>query len=183
MTHILLCAGASVAVYKACELASALTQAGDAVKVVLTPRAAELVSPQLFEAVTGEGAHVDEFSDARRGPMDHIDLSDWGELQLVAPASADLISRLALGLAGDLVGTVSLAWHSDRPRLLCPAMNPHMLSAGPIQRHLETLRGDGWEVLEPGEGHMACGVDGKGRLPEPTEIQARVRELVEGRAG
>jgi len=183
MTNVLLCAGASVAVYKACDLASKLTQAGDVVRVVLTPNAARLVSPQLFEAVTGERAHVDEFSDARLGAMDHIALSDWGELQLVAPASGDLISRLALGLAGDLVGTVSLAWHRDRPRLLCPAMNPHMLSAGPMQRHLETLRGDGWEVMEPGEGHMACGVDGRGRLPDPAEIQARVRALWEGRNG
>jgi phosphopantothenoylcysteine decarboxylase/phosphopantothenate--cysteine ligase len=183
MTNVLLCAGASVAVYKACDLASKLTQAGDAVKVVLTPHAAELVSPQLFEAVTGERAHVSEFSDRRHGAMDHIDLTDWGELLLVAPASGDLVSRLALGLGGDLVGTVSLAWHAGRPRLLCPAMNPHMLSAGPIQRHLETLRGDGWEIMEPGEGHMACGVDGRGRLPEPADIQARVRALAEGAGG
>ena len=183
MTNVLLSLGASVAIYKACDLASKLTQAGDAVKVVLTPRAAELVNPQLFEAVTGERAYVDEFADARRGAMDHIDLTEWGQLQLVAPASADLISRLALGLGGDLVGTVALAWHADRPRLLCPAMNPHMLSAGPIQRHLETLRGDGWEIMEPGDGHMACGVEGRGRMPEPADIQVRVRELAEGLGG
>jgi phosphopantothenoylcysteine decarboxylase/phosphopantothenate--cysteine ligase len=180
VSRVLLCAGASVAVYKACDLASKLTQGGDQVRTVLTPTAARLVSPQLFEAVTGERAHVSEFGDEREGAMDHITLTDWGELLLVAPASADLIARLALGLGGDLVGTVSLAWHVGKPRLLCPAMNPNMLAAGPLQRHLETLRGDGWEVMEPGEGHMACGVAGKGRLPEPADIQRRVRAILAG---
>jgi len=175
--NVLLCAGASVAIYKACDLSSKLTQAGHSVRAVLTPTAARLVHPQLFEAVTGNRAHVDEFADEREGAMDHIALCDWGQLLLVAPASADLMARLALGLGGDLVGTVALAWHGERPRLVCPAMNPHMLAAGPLQRHLETLRGDGWEILEPGEGHMACGVDGKGRLPEPADIVRRVREL------
>jgi phosphopantothenoylcysteine decarboxylase/phosphopantothenate--cysteine ligase len=176
--NVLLCSGASVAIYKACDLASKLAQDGHAVRCVLTPAAAKLVSPQLFEAVTGEPAYVEELGDARRGAMDHIDLADWGELLLVAPASADLIARLALGLAGDLVGTVALAWHRGKPRLLCPAMNPNMLSSPPIARHLESLRGDGWSLMEPEEGHMACGVSGKGRLPEPEAIRRRVKELV-----
>ena len=175
--NVLLAAGASVAVYKACDLASKLTQDGHGVKAVLTPSAAKLVSPQLFEAVTGERAFVDEFSDRREGAMDHIALCDWGELLLVAPASADLVARLALGLGGDLVGTVSLAWQHPKPRLICPAMNPHMLAAGPTGRHLETLRGDGWELMEPDEGHMACGVAGRGRLPEPESIRRRVQEI------
>jgi phosphopantothenoylcysteine decarboxylase/phosphopantothenate--cysteine ligase len=183
--NVLLAAGASVAIYKACDLASKLVQDGHPVKAVLTPAAAKLVSPQLFEALTGERAHVDEFSDAREGAMDHIALADWGELLLVAPASADLLARLALGLGGDLVGTVALAWQHPRPRLLCPAMNPNMLAAAPIARHLETLRGDGWQVIEPEDGHMACGVSGKGRLPDPEAIRRAVQGIAKGfrRAG
>jgi len=127
--------------------------------------------------VTGRAAHVDEFGPARRGAMDHIQLAQWAQLLLVAPCSADLLSRLALGLAGDLVGTVALAYPPGAPRLLCPAMNPNMLAAPAIQRHLETLRGDGWQVLEADEGHMACGDAGKGRLPEPAAILARIGEL------
>lgn len=180
--NVLLCVGASVAIYKACDLASKLTQAGHSVRAVLTPTAARLVAPQLFEAVTGKRAHVDEFGDEREGAMDHIALCDWGQLLLVAPASADLMARLALGLGGDLVGTVSLAWQAPKPRLLAPAMNPNMLAALPLQRHLATLRGDGWEVLDPGEGHMACGVSGKGRLPEPAAIVARVEAVLGERA-
>jgi phosphopantothenoylcysteine decarboxylase/phosphopantothenate--cysteine ligase len=177
MTRILLGAGASVAVYKACDLASKLAQAGHEVRAVLTPRAAELVSPQLFEAVTGQPAQVDEFGPQRRGAMDHIELASWGERLLVAPASADLIARLALGLGGDLLTTVALALPVGRPRVVCPAMNPHMLAAPPLVRHLETLRGDGWQVIEPDEGHMACGDAGRGRLPEPADLVARLEAL------
>jgi phosphopantothenoylcysteine decarboxylase/phosphopantothenate--cysteine ligase len=177
VTRILLGAGASVAVYKACDLASKLTQAGHSVRAVLTPRAAQLVSPQLFEAVTGEPAQVEEFGPARRGAMDHIELAAWGELLIVAPASADLVARLALGLADNLLTTVALALPASRPRMLCPAMNPTMLAAPPLQRHIATLRADGWQVLEPAVGHMACGDEGKGRLPEPAEILERMAEL------
>jgi phosphopantothenoylcysteine decarboxylase / phosphopantothenate---cysteine ligase len=180
MARIVLGAGASVAIYKACDLASKLTQSGHEVRAVLTPRAAKLVSPQLFEAVTGQPASVDEFGAERRGAMEHIDLTTWAELLLVAPCSAGLLSRLALGLADELLGTVALALPAERPRLIAPAMNPNMLAAPAIRRHLETLRGDGWGVIEPGEGHMACGVAGKGRLPDPADLQRAVERALEG---
>lgn len=178
MSQILLGTGASVAVYKACDLASKLTQAGHRVRTVLTPRAARLVHPQLFEAVSGEPAYVDEFSDSRRGAMDHIDLADWAELFLCAPASADLIARLALGLGGDLLTTVALALPAGTPRLLCPAMNPRMLASPPTQRNLGTLEGDGWRLIAPAEGHMACGDAGPGRLVEPAEILEEVHRVL-----
>lgn len=178
MARIVLGAAASVAVYKAVDLASKLTQAGHNVRAVLTPRAAKLISPQLFAAVSGEPASVDEFATERRGAMDHIDLATWAELMLVAPCSAGLVARLALGLADDLVATVALALPPGRPKLVSPAMNPHMLASAPVQRNLATLRADGWSVIEPGAGHMACGVDGKGRLPDPAElVQAVERAL------
>lgn len=178
MSRVLLAASASVSVYKACDLASKLTQAGHAVRAVLTARAAELVSPQLFEAVTGEPAYTSEFDATRRTAMDHIELARWGEALLVAPASADLIGRLANGLADDLVTTTALALEVERPRLLCPAMNPSMLASPPVARNLGRLREDGWRVLEPESGHLACGDEGRGRLPEPAEIVAWLtREL------
>ena len=170
MARILLAAGASVALYKACDLASNLTQAGHKVRAVLTSRAAKLVSPQLFEAVTGEPAYTDEFGDARRSAMDHIELARWGEMLVVAPASADLVARLALGVADDLVTTTALALPAGVPRLLCPAMNPDMLAAPPVRRNLEQLQGDGWSVLAPESGHVACGDEGQGRLPDPARI-------------
>lgn len=176
MARIVLGCGASAALHKACDLASKLAQEGHAVRAVLTPRAAELVSPQLFEALTGEPAQSSEYGPERRGGMDHIDLSQWAEVLLVAPASADLVSRLALGLAGDLLSTVALALAPEVPRLLAPAMNPHMLASGPIARNLATLRADGWRIVAPAEGRLACGVEGKGRLADVEAIQRALRE-------
>ena len=174
MTNILLVSGASAALHKATDLASKLAQRGHTVRCALTPRAAELINPQLFEAVTGEPAASTEFGAERRGAMDHIDLAAWAELVVVAPASADLCSRIALGLAGDLATTALLAVPAGVPRLLCPAMNPNMWAAPAVQRNLDTLREDGWRVLDPEEGHMACRDEGRGRLPEVETILAAV---------
>jgi len=169
--RVLLACGASVAVYKACDLASRLTQDGHRVRAVLTARAAMLVSPQLFESVTGEPAYTDEFDPGtRRGAMDHVDLARWAEALVVAPCTADLAGRLALGLADDLVSTAALALSPGIPRLLCPAMNPAMLASAPVRRNLGILQSDGWAVLAPETGHMACGDEGAGRLPEPARI-------------
>jgi len=178
MSRVLLGASASVAIYKACDLASQLAQEGHRVRTVLTPRAAELVSPQLFEAVTGEPACVDEFGPDRSSAMDHIELADWAELCVVAPASADLIGRLAHGLANDLLTTLVLALPGGAPRILSPAMNPRMLEKPVVQRNLAILAEDGWQVLAPGVGHMACGHEGAGRLPEPEALARAVREAL-----
>lgn len=175
--RILLAAGASAALHKACDLASLLAQEGHAVRALLTPRAAELVHPQLFEALTGQPASVREFGDGRRAGMDHIELARWAQVFLVAPATADLVARLALGLGDDLVTTVALALPPGVPRLLCPAMNPHMLAAPPVARNLARLVEDGWQLVEPGAGRLACGDEGRGRLAEPAEIAAFLRRL------
>ncbi len=177
MSRILLAAGASAALHKACDLASRLTQEGHRVRACLTPRAAELVSPQLFEALTGEPAFASEFGRARRSGMDHIELGRWTEVYLAAPCPADLVSRLALGLADDLVTTVALALQPGARRLLCPAMNPDMLASPAIARNLARLVEDGWMLVEPGSGRLACGVEGPGRMAEPEEILAVIREL------
>lgn len=178
MSNVLLGVAASVAAYKACDLASKLAQAGHRVRTVLTPRAARLIAPQLFEAVTGEPASSDEFGEARRAAMDHIELARWGECLVVAPASADLVARLALGLGDDLLTTVALALPRSRPRLVAPAMNPQMLEQPAVRRNLAQLAADGWRVLEPERGHMACGDEGAGRLPDPARIAALIEELL-----
>lgn len=180
MSRILLCAGASVAIYKACDLASKLAQAGHEVRAALTPAAARLVSPQLFEAVTGAPAASTELGPERRGAMDHIDLAQWAELALVAPCTADLAGRIANGLGDDLVTTALLALPAGVPRLLVPAMNPNMLAQPAVTRNLARLREDGWEVVDPEEGHMACGVEGRGRFADPADVAARVAALLAG---
>lgn len=181
MSHILLGVSASVACYKACDLASKLAQAGHEVRAVLTPRAAEMVSPQLFQAVTGERAATSEWGPERAGAMDHIDLARWSDCLVVAPCTADLAARLALGTAGDLLTTLALATEPHKPRLLCAAMNPIMFRNPAVQRNLGQLAEDGWELVEPDSGHMACGEDGQGRLADPEHIAERVFERL-GRA-
>jgi phosphopantothenoylcysteine decarboxylase / phosphopantothenate---cysteine ligase len=178
MSQILLGCAASAALHKACDLASKLTQAGHRVRAVLTPRAAQLIAPQLFEALTGEPASVDEFHAQRHAAMDHIDLAKWAEVVLIAPASADLIGRLAHGIATDLLVTAVLATAPKTPKFLCPAMNPNMLEQPAVQRNLAQLSADGWTVVEPGVGHMACGDGGKGRLPEPADIVALLKRAL-----
>ena len=177
MTRILLGVSASVALYKACDLTSRLTQAGDEVRAVLTPRAAELVNPQLFEAVSGQDAYCDEFAPSRKGAMDHIEVARWAEMLVVAPASADLVARLALGLANDLLCTAALAVDPAAPRLLAPAMNPTMYASAPLQRNLARLIEDGWVLQEPESGHVACGETGPGRLAEIDAIVERISAL------
>jgi phosphopantothenoylcysteine decarboxylase/phosphopantothenate--cysteine ligase len=174
MANVLLGVGASVAIHKAADLASQLSQGGHAVRAVLTARAAQLVSPQLFEALTNQPAYTDEFGATRKASMDHIELARWAQCLVVAPCTADLLARFALGLADDLVTTVALALPAERPRLLCPAMNPQMLAAPAVRRNLEMLQGDGWTVMSPDAGRMACGDEGPGRLPEPAAIAAWV---------
>lgn len=176
--NVLLGCSASAALHKGADLASKLTQAGYRVRCVLTPRAAELISPQLFEALTGEPARSTEFGDSRRGGMDHIDLSQWAGAVVVAPASADLIGRIANGLGGDLLTTALLATPTAVPRLFSPAMNPHMWSAPAVERNVARLVEDGWTMAEPVEGHMACGVAGPGRMVEPLDLVARLGELL-----
>lgn len=170
MSQILLAVSGSVAIYKSCDLASKLTQAGHRVRVLMTKHATDLVSPQLFEAVTGEPAFTSEWGRERKAAMDHIDLAKWGDRLVVAPCSADLIARFAHGMADDLVTTVALALPSDKKRYACPAMNPAMLSSPAVQRNLTQMTLDGWRVMQPAIGDMACGDHGQGRLPEPAAI-------------
>lgn len=167
---IVLGVSGSVAIYKACEVASKLTQAGVVVRTVLTASAAKLIAPQLFRAITGHTSVVTEFADDSESPMLHIDLAQTAELFLIAPASASTIGRLANGLADDLLSTTALVLPSGCPRAIAPAMNPNMWSAPAVAANVARLRGYGYEVLAPGEGWTACGIPGQGRLAEPAEI-------------
>lgn len=170
MTNVLLAVSGSVAIYKACDLASKLTQAGHAVRVLMTKHASDLIAPQLFEALTKEPVYTSEWGTERKAAMDHIDLARWGDLLLVAPCSADLAARFAHGMADDLVTTTALALPGSKLRLACPAMNPEMFNAPAVQRNFAQMTKDGWRVMAPGVGNMACGDVGQGRLPEPADI-------------
>jgi phosphopantothenoylcysteine decarboxylase/phosphopantothenate--cysteine ligase len=179
VSRLVLGVSASAAIFKACDLASKLTQEGHEVRALLTPNATRLVSLQLFEALTGQPAAASEWGAERRGGMDHITLARWAEVFVFAPATASSIARLAAGMADDLIGTLALALSPKTPRLLCPAMNPVMYAHPSVRRNLIRLCEDGWQVMEPESGRLACEDEGRGRLPEVAAILARVRELLD----
>lgn len=165
MAHVILGVSAGIAAYKAADLASKLTQRGDRVRTVMTPNATRFVSALTFRAVTGERVFTDAFGAEGDADMEHIRLSEWGDVLLIAPATADVIGRLAAGLADDLVTTTALAF--PKPVLVAPAMNDHMWRHPLVQANLERLAGvAGYRVIEPGAGHLACGSVGPARLPE-----------------
>jgi phosphopantothenoylcysteine decarboxylase / phosphopantothenate---cysteine ligase len=166
----------SIAAYKAADLASRLTQSGFAVETVMTESARQLVTEHTFHAVTGRPVHTKLFDPAEAASVAHIDITDRAALLVIAPATANVIARLAHGLADDVLTTMALAVRC--PVIICPAMNHRMWSHPAVAKNLETLRGFGYRLVEPGAGHLACGHEGPGRLAEPEEIAAVVREVL-----
>ena len=163
-----------IAAYKACDLASRLVKQGAQVRVVLTEHACKFVPPLTFETLTNHPAAVDTFGP--RGEIEHISLAKWGELLLVAPATANCLGKLANGIADDLLSTTALAMSG--PVLLAPAMNANMYRHPANQANLKLLRERGVRFVGPASGHLACGDDDIGRMSEPQEIVEAVCALL-----
>ncbi|MCD8502469.1 MAG: bifunctional phosphopantothenoylcysteine decarboxylase/phosphopantothenate--cysteine ligase CoaBC [Bacillaceae bacterium] len=165
---ILLCVTGGVAVYKACTLVSKLSQLGATVRVVMTESSRKFVTPLTFQALSRQPVYVDTFEENDPQIITHIDVADWADVVLVAPATANLIGKAANGIADDIVSTMLLA--TTAPVVIAPAMNVHMYEHQAVVRNIETLKNMGYHFLEPGEGYLACGYIGKGRLMEPEAI-------------
>jgi len=174
---VLLGVGGGIAAYKAAELARLLMQNGHSVQAILTPAAEEFVRPLTFAALTGQKVLTDLF--AIEAAIEHIAVAQEHEIFVIAPATADLMAKLAVGLANDFLSTVYLAFTGTV--ILAPAMNVNMWRHPATQANLETLRRRGHRVVEPGEGFLACGMTGPGRLAEPEEIAAAVEDEVRRR--
>lgn len=170
--HILLIIGGGIAAYKGLELIRRLKERGAAVTPVLTKAGAEFVTPLSVSALAGVRVYQDLFDLTDEAEMGHIQLSRAADLVVVAPATADLLAKMAGGLAGDLASTLLLA--TDKRVLVAPAMNVRMWDHAATRRNLETLRRDGVLVVGPDEGEMACGEYGPGRMAEPLAIVAAV---------
>ncbi|MGE0708249.1 MAG: flavoprotein [Planctomycetota bacterium] len=178
MATILLAVTGSIAVYKAADLASKLKQAGHDVRVMMSEAAQRLVTPSTFLNLTGNKVFTDLWDPD--GQTQHIALTDQAELCVLAPATANALAKLALGLADDMVSTTLLAL--DCPLLVCPAMNTRMWRNPAVQENLARVRARGHQVLEPEAGALACGHVGPGRLAEPVAIAAAVEALLRGEA-
>ncbi len=172
MARILLGVSAGIAIYKSADLASKLTQRGDEVRIILTPHALKFMTPLAFRAVTHQPVYVDAFEDDPAYRPEHISLPEWGDILVIAPATADVIGRIAAGLGDNLLVLTVLA--CQKPALLAPAMNDRMWANPIVQQNIARLGGLGYRFLEPGTGHLACGSVGPGRMAEPAEIIAAI---------
>jgi phosphopantothenoylcysteine decarboxylase/phosphopantothenate--cysteine ligase len=171
--NILLGVTGGVAAYKAVDLASKLTAAGARVRTVMTEAACRLVGPKSFEAVTGSAVYTATWSDPDEFKISHIDLVDWADLIVVAPATADILGKTANGICDDLLSTILCAcWPLVRSgmTLLAPAMNTNMWANPAVQNNVATMKERGFQFTGPVEGRLACGAEGPGRMSEPHDI-------------
>ena len=165
---VLLGVTGGIACYKSASLASALVKQGANVHVVMTNNATEFIGPHTFESLTGNRVSVDTFDRNYQFQVEHIALADQADLVLVAPATANVLAKLAHGLADDMLTTTILA--CTCPKIAAPAMNTKMYENPVTQDNLDTLRKYGWEIVEPASGRLACGAVGKGKMPEPEDL-------------
>ena len=157
-----------IAAYKAASLASLLVKQHADVQVLMTENATQFITPITFEQLTGNKALVDTFDRNYQSSVEHIAVADRADFVLIAPATANVIAKLAHGLADDMLTTTVLA--CDCPKAIAPAMNTKMYENPVTQDNLALLRRYGWEVVEPASGRLACGAVGKGKLPEPEAL-------------
>ncbi|MEX2416557.1 MAG: bifunctional phosphopantothenoylcysteine decarboxylase/phosphopantothenate--cysteine ligase CoaBC [Paenibacillaceae bacterium] len=165
-----------IAAYKAAALCSKLAQAGVDVRVMMTRSATQFVQPLTFQTLSRHAVAIDTFDEHDPSVVQHIDLADAADLIVIAPATANVIGKLANGIADDMLTTTVLA--SVAPVLIAPAMNVHMYDHPAVQHNLTTLKQRGVQIFDPGEGQLACGYIGKGRMAEPEQLFERIAALL-----
>ena len=176
--RILLIVGGGIAAYKACELIRLIRKAGGTVRCVLTAGGAQFITPMTLAALSEQQVHTSLWDLKDEAEMGHIQLSREADLVVVCPATADLLAKMAGGIADDLATTLLLA--TDKKVLAAPAMNVRMWRHEATKRNVARLRADGVTILEPDEGDMACGEYGPGRLPEPEAVLAAIEDALGG---
>ncbi|WP_372813519.1 bifunctional phosphopantothenoylcysteine decarboxylase/phosphopantothenate--cysteine ligase CoaBC [Paenibacillus sp.] len=173
---IVLGVSGGIAAYKAAALCSKLAQAGAEVRVIMTASAVKFVAPLTFQTLSRHEVAVDTFDEKDASVVQHIDLADRADLFVVAPATANVIGKMAHGLGDDMLSTTLLA--TIAPVLVAPAMNVHMYAHPAVQQNMKTLADRGVRFVEPGTGQLACGYVGKGRLAEPEEIVRAIEQHI-----
>src|SRR5258706_11452449 len=168
MATVVLGVTGCIGAYKACEVLGELQKRAVDVQVVMTEAATRFVAPMTFEALSRHAVFIDQWALGEQGAIRHISLADAADLLLVAPATANILGKFARGIADDALSTLYTATRA--PVVVAPAMNVNMFSHPGVTENLEILRSRGVRVVEPGEGYLACGWLGKGRLAEVPEI-------------
>ena len=175
--RVVLGVSGGIAAYKAPDLVRRLQDSGAEVRVILTPNAARFVSPLSLAAVSNYPVIVEQWGDSSHGGVDHIEIARWAELLLIAPATANIIAKLAVGIADDALSTYAVAHRGLL--MIAPAMNTFMLGHPTVQQNLEILRKRGVEIITPDSGLLACGDEGEGRMPDPPIIAEHVKRRLQ----
>jgi phosphopantothenoylcysteine decarboxylase/phosphopantothenoylcysteine decarboxylase/phosphopantothenate--cysteine ligase len=179
MADILLGVTGSIAAYKAADLANRLTKGGDVVNVVMTENAREFVAPLTFSTLTKRPVYTCSFADTPEYDVEHIGLAQGADVVVIAPATANIIGKIASGIADDLLTTVTMAAAGGgKPVLICPAMNTAMYENPIVRANIEKLASLGYRFAEPRESVLACGDLGKGALADANVIIAAIKELL-----
>ena len=174
--HIVLGVTASIAIYKSCEIVRRLQDADFSVEVILTPEAKELIRPIVFQSLSGNKVYCDMFAEGSSWEIEHVSLADKADLVLIAPATANIIAKIAAGLCDDLLSCVVLATRA--PVLICPAMNENMFLNKITQANIKKLEGLGYSLVKPKVGKLACGKTGVGCLAEVENIIKEVKRKI-----
>ena len=172
MSNIVLAITGGIAAYKSAIFARLLVKAGFDVRVIMTTGAQAFITPLTLQALTGNEVHVSLLDEHAEAGMGHIELAKWADLIVIAPASANTLARLAMGMADDLLTTVCLA--TTAPVIIAPAMNQQMWAHPAVNLNVQTLSDMNYQIIQPASGEQACGDVGAGRLPEPEQLLAEV---------
>ena len=173
---ILLGVTGGIAAYKAAELTRGLVKLGAQVKVIMTENASEFITPLTLQTLSGNPVYKDMFTLLEWSEIGHIALADYADLIVIAPATANVIGKIASGLADDLLTTTIMA--TKAPVLFCPAMNSNMFNNPIVQRNMIELTERGYPFIQPASGELACKVEGQGRLPDPAEIIEAIEDIL-----
>lgn len=174
--NILLGASGGVAAYKAVDLASRLTAGGAKVNTIMTENACRLIGPKSFEAVTNSAVYTTQWNTTQEYKISHINLADWADIVVVAPATANIIGKIANGICDDLLSTTLCACWA-KPTFLAPAMNNNMWTNAAVQRNIKAVKGMGFKLIGPEKGRLACGTEGIGRMSEPQDILEAIEKI------
>jgi phosphopantothenoylcysteine decarboxylase len=177
--EVLLCVTGGIAAYKSADLASKLVQAGVGVSVAMSESALRFVQPLTFQALTHRPVYTSLWTAQENCRIEHVSLTEKADLMVVAPATANILAKLATGLADDLISTMGLSACGACGILVAPAMNYRMWNAPATRANVKTLRDRGVEFVGPAEGNLACGEEGVGRMAEPADILQRVLALLQ----
>ena len=176
--HIIVGVTGGIAAYKAADLVSKLRQNGADVHCIMTEHATKLISPITFGELSGNDVTADMFANISHWDVQHISLARMADVFVVAPATANMIGKIACGIADDMLSTTVMA--TKAPVIIVPAMNTNMYENPIVQRNIETLRAAGYIIMEPESGHLACNMSGKGRFPKTERILEEIRKTLYG---